>query len=513
MCMFSSALQPDEGEYIKHFSKELSEDIKKYAIDEVLKFSRYIFTRREKKQQYGYCTHCKKEFKTYGYKHNDKVVCPKCSSTCTVKASGLKRTKLIDDAYYTYYEKSLVDPQVVVARGIYVQRDYSSDYHKVKTFYQVEALYVFKMGKSTMLEAGYYRGDYFYKRDNVASLFNKASNVKVTNYSIESIKEAVKGTQFQYSTWEQYERDDMVRFFDLYSNYPCIEYLTKLGFKGIVKAKLYGYQTFNSINWRGKDIFKVLRINKKELREIMESKVKATPLFLRLFQMSKKDKSNLPIEDVWKISDSYARNFSDVQIILKYTNLRRVDSYIKKQRKQEPNNFSSEYGILVSWRDYIADCIRLNMDLTKDNVLFPKNLYTAHQNTIKQVKLKADEELNKKIVKRADVGNKKYYFEYGNLVIRAASSTEELINEGKTLSHCVGTYADKYASGETTILLIRKLNDLNTPFYTVEIKRESIVQVRGKKNCAATEEVNDFMEAFKAEKLGKKSQNRMKKSA
>lgn len=515
MCMHSSGNQPVDNEYLQHFSDKISEEIEKYAIEEVLWFSRYIFTRREKKQQYGYCTHCKKEFKTDGFKHNDKVVCPKCISTCIVKASGLGRKTLIDDAYITYYEKSVINPQIIVARGIYIQRDYTGDYYKVENKYTVKALYIFEIGKSIMLECQYYRQDYFYRRDNVISLFNswEHSNVKKVGYSIESIKQAVMGTQFQYSTWEKYHRDDMVRFFDLYSRYPGIEHLTKLGFRKIVEAKLYEYHTYNSIHWRGKNIFKMLRLNKKELRDIRASKVSIDPLVLRLYQISQKDKSYLSLEEIKNISESYGLYFKDLQSVLKYTTLKKVDAYIKKQRKNQSMHFYTLSSVLTSWKDYIADCIRLNIDLMKNNVLFPKNLYEAHQNTIKQVKLKADEELNKKIIQRAKISNEKYYFKYQNMIMRAAESTEELINEGKILSHCVGTYADRYASGETTILLIRKKDDLENPFYTVEVKNDWVIQVRGKKNCEATDEVKNFMELFKAEKLSKKVNRKMKRSA
>lgn len=503
-------------EYLEHFPSSISEEIKQYAINEVFKFSRYIFTTRKGKQQYGYCTHCHKEFKTEGLRHNDKAICPKCKSGCTVKASGLGRKYMVDSVYFTYYEKSIKDTNSIIATGIYAKRDYSGDYRKIKTKYCIKAYYLFQPGESIMFEPVYYRGDYFQKSSRVHTLFGtygSKSYIETIKYSRESIEKAVKNTPFQYSTWESYKCDDMVEFFDLYSKYPCIEYLTKTGFEDLVETKLYGNNTYSSINWRGKTIFKVLRLNKNNLKEIRESKVSINALILRLYQISIKDKSNLTLEEIRTIANSYGPYFGELQIVHKYTSLRKIDNYLNKQQDNYSKHFYSTSSVLHTWKDYISDCIKLDMGLSEVNVLFPKNIYSAHQNTIKQVKLKADEELNKKIAKRVKDIDKKYSFECNGLLIRAAKSSNELINEGKALNHCVGTYADSYANGQTNILVIRKNSDIEKPYYTMEIRNGEIIQTRGKRNCNPTEDVSKFIEAFKEAKLSKKSKNKMKKSA
>ena len=68
----------------------------------------------------------------------------------------------------------------------------------------------------------------------------KKDIVIVTYCSRDSIKKAVKGTPFQYSTYDSYIDGDMVKFFSLYARYPCVEYLTKFGMSELVEAKLIG---------------------------------------------------------------------------------------------------------------------------------------------------------------------------------------------------------------------------------------------------------------------------------
>ena len=46
---------------------------------------------------------------------------------------------------------------------------------------------------------------------------------------------------------------------------------------------------------------------------------------------------------------------------------------------------------------------------------------------------------------------------------------QEIISEGQALQHCVGGYAERHAEGKTTILFIRRKDNLDTPYYTLEI--------------------------------------------
>jgi len=185
--------------------------------------------------------------------------------------------------------------------------------------------------------------------------------------------------------------------------------------------------------------------------------------------------------------------------------MRKAIKYIEKQYEKYKKYYASKGSVAITWSDYIENCIDLEMDLKSEHVLFPKDVYKLHQNTMKQVKVRGDKIANKKIAKRVGALNEKYYFQYKDLVIRAAENTEELILEGKTLSHCVATnYTKPYAKGETDIMLIRKLSELGKPYYTVEIKGDLIRQVHGKSNCGPNKEVKEFIEAFKAERLAKK---------
>lgn len=509
------SISKEVKDYLKHFPKKISKDLVDFVTNEALLHSRYIFTHREKKKQYGYCTHCKSEFETVGLKHNKKTTCPHCNSTCIVKASGMKRSRLYDEAFVVFYEKSAIDPKVIVARGMNVERNYSGDYKQVETQYVCRYYYIFEMGKPVMLKS-WWSGTNF---DICSSVFsgyyqghNNSWDMKLC-CSHDSIKKAIAGTPFQYSMYDSfYENNaDMVEYFALYAKYPCIEYLTKFGFKNLVEDKLYKNNTYGAINWKGKTFNKVLRLSKKELEEIKAANVDVTSLFLRLYQISKKDGSNFSSSELSKVSVSDFNNYSDLQKVLKYASLRQTLKYAEKQlEKNKGNYYYSKSRVISTWKDYINDCIELEMDLTKDSVLFPKDLYKAHQNTLKKVKYLGDELLNKKIQQRLDI-LQRYCFEDSGIMIRPAESTEELIKEGNALDHCVGGYAKSYANGRTIILLIRKVDAPDKPLCTMEISSKNVIkQVRAKSNRDPKEDVNNFVEVFKKKILTVKESKKKK---
>lgn len=509
-----------------HFTKTISQEIIDYATNIAFEWSRYIFTWRKGKQQYGYCTHCKNEFKTEGLKHNGAFQCPCCHSNCKVKASGISRKKMIDEVYFVYYEKSAINPQGITARGIYAVRDYRGDFRKVETIFETKALYVFEPGHSVMIHRPYlyyspntrsfhsFWGNKFTKTKSICSEYDSSMSNMPRYCSKESIKAAVAGTPFQYSTWESYisfTTADMVKFFDLYSRYPCIEYLTKLGMSPIVKAKLSGGKTYGTVNWRAKNPLKVLRMSKHEMKSLREVNVDIDPWLLYLWHLSKKDGSNLTFRDLARLSMEINEIYvSDLKQVLAYTTLRKVSTYLAKQvgKKDVYEHYYNRGQILRAWRDYIGDCTRLGLDLSREAILFPSNLYRAHQNTIKQIKVKEDKALQKKIAARCKA-LEKFRFEAMGFLLRPAADSKELIEEGKALHHCVGTYASRYAKGETDLFVIRRVEAPDKPFYTMEIRNGSIIQCRGLENRPPTDEVRAFIDIFTAKKLLTKKRTRV----
>lgn len=100
---------------------------------------------------------------------------------------------------------------------------------------------------------------------------------------------------------------------------------------------------------------------------------------------------------------------------------------------------------------------------------------------------KRDEE-RQKFFADLEEGNKKrqkkWEFSGEKFSIVFPMKLSDVKQEGASLNHCVGGYAERHLKNETTILFLRKNESIDTSFYTIELRsadyrRYSVVQVHG----------------------------------
>ena len=73
----------------------------------------------------------------------------------------------------------------------------------------------------------------------------------------------------------------------------------------------------------------------------------------------------------------------------------------------------------------------------------------------------------------------------------------DFINESKQLKHCVKTYIDDCADGRTNIFALRMTDQLEKPYFTVNIANDGhLIQNRGLQNCAPPEDVKRFVDKW-----------------
>ena len=87
-------------------------------------------------------------------------------------------------------------------------------------------------------------------------------------------------------------------------------------------------------------------------------------------------------------------------------------------------------------------------------------------------------------------------FEKDGMKIVYPATPDDVVKEGHALHHCVGSYTERVAGKDCIILFLRKCSDDSKPFYTVEVRNQKAVQVRGEGNCAMTPEVKSFIAAW-----------------
>lgn len=518
---------------LKHFPNRISKQIHDYVINDVMLESRYIFTRMLKGKQIGYCTHCKKEHEPiYRLKHKTKTKCPKCNSTCKVQAAGYGRKYMTDQAYFVYYEKSKINKEAVIARGFTVRMNFSGDYKNVKPEYETDARYLFEMGNPVFIKTYYSWPDNainYELRKSVFTLYQETGYFGVPTernqrVSIDSIRKAIKGTQFQYSEWDDWQQvgmKDYVSYFALYAKHPQIEYLMKLGFRQFVNRKLHNVSTYRSINWNGKTLDKVLRVSRQDMKEITKNAQRITPFTLAVYQLGKRDGSNFTIDEADEFRyENLENEFEWMKGNFRGTTLRRAFNYLARQVKRLDEmslaiEMENEDAVgerhttireqLIMLRDYWSGCDRLNLKPGKDIAEYPSDLTRAHDNVYKQIDFKENEELDQRIRKRM---KDLIEFENDQFFMRPFKSTGEIIHEGRVLKHCIGNYSGKYANGKTDLYVIRKHSKPNEPFYSLEITGGKVRQYYGYGNnrkLKKSKEIIEFVNQLEAELLKNKN--------
>lgn len=175
--------------------------------------------------------------------------------------------------------------------------------------------------------------------------------------------------------------------------------------------------------------------------------------------------------------------------------------------KQKGKNNRADCTILEDyWRIAQGEGVDLNDDYNR----FPPDLMKAHDRVVaakrakeaalqEAVRRKHNDELRGQFAKQFE-NLKKMAWACDGIIIRPAEAPEELEHEGEILHHCVGNYKNKHAEGKSAIFFIRREIDPDKPWFTLELnlKEMTVIQNRGKGNCAKTAQVQAFEDKWLA---------------
>lgn len=289
-----------------------------------------------------------------------------------------------------------------------------------------------------------------------------------------------------YTGWNEYQKSSGVQlsfdeYLTRYLNNPKIELLSKTGLGKWVRYLRY------------------LDISKKTLHEIFKIREDCVNLLYQdgfsLYELLACRK--LKCNDIEKINERVRLDEKKKQLQREYRGKEKSIKNVLKQDKtisyldKLTRNRHQKYLWISDYIDYLIDLHKLGA-ITDPKALYPTNFRKAHEETAKKVKIAESEKLIEGFIKQYKK-YQKYEYEDGNFLIKVVTTPEELFNESEKLNHCVRNYAERVANGETEILFIRKNKRKNTPFYTLELKKKNVIQVRGKNNKAPDEDVVTFI--------------------
>lgn len=476
----------------------LPKGFKKWLNDTALYDSRYIYYNyKARKVLDGYCTHCKSDVKVEGARHNKKGICPKCKSPITFKAMG-KSKNIIDYGQVALFQK--VGSELLV-RYFAVTKYYQDNYRNPKlTYTELARDFYNKDGK---IES--YEWTKFKQTDEIRWCNSLSRYLFYDTVLYEkNLDEALRETIWEYSAIKEYAthkigfKFPVYLYLEKYKRYPVIEYLVKLKLFKLtdeVISYYYPYYMDDYLNFKGKNLFEVLNIDKIQLA--IAQRINAG--FAELKVIRETGKANLKLSDkqILFIADNI--RVERIIDISKYTTVHKMFKYVNSQCSKDR---SIDYTF-SDWQDYIRDCNILKYDLKNEFVLFPKNLTKAHEETHKLVEENKNQLFDSMITEMYNDLFELFHWKYKDNVIVIPKSSDDIIREGQLQHHCVGSYVESVAKGRSIILFLRKENEINEPFYTIELdpSKYEIKQCRGKNNESTNKDIDEIISRFKNEKL------------
>lgn len=248
-------------------------------------------------------------------------------------------------------------------------------------------------------------------------------------------------------------------YYEYYKKYPKIELLAKSGMGHLITGSRY-------FNFKGKSFEQVFKINKYWSQHM----------------------NKLDVSDILFIRKLNILNYEDLIIMRK---LKRY-SYVKKYYCKRMLKYISENCNLSLYNDYLRFCEELGMNMMDHRVLYVDDIKASHDEMMKKIKVNKSESMNRGIEKTANKLSK-YKYQDKEFIVIPAKSYDDLAKESEVLNHCVRTYADRVAKGETGIMLLRKLDEIDMPFVTIELKGKTVMQARTKSNSIPPSKAQDFI--------------------
>lgn len=435
----------------------------------------------------GQCTACGKSFGLPGPLDHTSgkpiaqgtYQCPCCGAWLHPKKAGLGRGNLWESKYLLL---ATAREGRVYLDLIYASREYRQPPFHTRFWHEYRWLLDTKNNTATMWR---YEGSQWRKMEQA----NEPPNIA---YIVDSsVEEAINATRLRYAKG-LIDKNGLIRTAAALTRYPALELVDKVGHPSWATGVIWRHSfAKQAINLKGKTMKEALGLDKGELARAKTQCETCFELFV--FQALRR-------EGKW-YTEAQKETVKDILEKKKFvkiaelTGMAKALNYVEKQRDSASVTRRSVADMIALWADYLEECRILQYDLADPYNQMPPDLMTAHGRTMQLVSDMQNEELNGQIKKRL-AHLEKYNYAADGLLIRPAKSVGELKAEGAVLHHCVATYAEKYASGKTIILIVRSQEEPEVPFVTVEYRNNRIIQARADHNGAPPKEVTEFLEQW-----------------
>lgn len=498
--------------------RPLPQAVHKWIDNTVMAYSRYMFyDSNGKKQTTAKCSVCGNEVTINKVRSGDKVTCPACHKKCTAKpyrkylnSNGFCNRKTI--MYLQPFKGTRF-----CAREFVIEYDYS--YGRIKPVISMQELSrtTCDFDGQEMRAQEQYTYDEDYKGGDWRKDFCRSVNSSLPLYpgTLNKIFKRVKGFNKWHIDYGRIARlCNPVGCENLYNAVNQVASLNNIIDNGLINLArdviTYTYRCTEFDLAKG-SLRKSFGITKDDLKILKQLNPKLYEF--KLYKAYKQTGRKIDIEELkefFAIRSMIDCDVNDMLRILEYSSLRK---FCKFFRKWESENCTSQdkdswwdprRTFFRDYKDYIENATLLEYDLSNLEVLYPKNFKQAHDlaSDIVNDKNFSEGELPQ-IARQYEKYSNLYSYEDKDFCIMPPVRHNDLKDEGKTLCHCVATYAKRVATGKTIILFVRKTSEKEKPYFTLELNPVTlrIKQCRGFENCSYPNEVKKFMDKWYKTKI------------
>lgn len=450
---------------------------------------------------------------------NQNSLCPCCGTETTAAHIGQMPRGINQDVWCMSFGRI---EDKLVAYCWYINRNIDKEAESHYKSWPYEA-YVFEKKKTVRL-MGYQKVctaitlyGHWEQRKTALDCFGEVGCDHILPYSFNSIK----GTTCENSKLDMYLNENVtaypISYLRAWQKHPQLENLITSGFAKLVNeminddCKRYGYPPSKgvpkmaSINWKEKRPAAMLGLTKEEFNILRGMDVKELELHaykelrdmepVKLPEALELIRANKPSETLQIMHTAMRGNVSVLRVL----------RYMENQKRRGNIRKSETTGFLY---DYWRMAAQTGRNLNDISVLLPKNLKFSHDSVDAEIKTadaikkakEREKEINARAEKFAERAEElqKYVWERDGILIRPAVDEKELIAEGELLHHCVARYAAQICSGSTAIFFIRRAEEPDKPWYTLELEEKGLTvrQNRGSHNCDRTPEIEEFEAAW-----------------
>ena len=481
---------------------EIPKNFDKWAVDKGFWSYKYLFYDKANKK--AYCTACNKEMqidKKATFKHGDSGKCPICHRTIKYKAWNKQKT-IRPEVILGLFQK-LTDGRGYVLRKFRARarRERSSEWklREAWSYEEIRITFDNNFNQTGFYEFGLYKP---YGVDRWTTGINHGTWYYYYPKSVVlypgNLNQVLKGSSLQYIPVKQLIEKNpgkSERFEDILKklrNTPQYEYLIKLGlsrFAYSVIAENHRYE----FNTGEKKLWRFLGITQEQLKYAIKHKCDYE--FIRTCKRGCNAGVILTPEQT-KFINKYSVDNALISK-MRYTTPHKILRYIDEVLDVKNNPHASG-----DYYDYLRNCEKLDIPMD-ETTLFPQNFQRADQLCIEAVteledsKTRENADMQARAFRKSQEEKKKLYeFEDDKFILILPTTKKEFNTEGRNMHNCVAGYYDRVRKGDTTVLFLRRKENPEQSYCTVEIKGNELIQCRSIYNGDAPFEAREFMDKF-----------------